>query len=88
MKHKTLAILCAAVLSAGMLTGCGTKEAAEETKTQETAEKSDGEAATVSDEEAEKAGFSDGEEASSLKCAAQPIRYTHLIGGLYRAGLL
>lgn len=65
MKHKTLAILCAAVLSAGMLTGCGTKEAAEETKTQETAEKSDEKAATVSDEEAEKAGFSDGEEASS-----------------------
>ena len=51
MKHKTLAILCAAVLSAGMLTGCRTKEAAEETKTQETAEKSDEKAATVSDEE-------------------------------------
>lgn len=65
MKHKTLAVLCAAVLSAAMLTGCGgTKETSEETKTEAAAEKSDAEE-TVSDEEAEKAGFSDGEESSS-----------------------
>ena len=65
MKHKTLAVLCAAALSAAMLTGCGgTKESSEETKTEAAAEKSDAEE-TVSDEEAEKAGFSDGEEASS-----------------------
>lgn len=65
MKHKTLAVLCAAVLSAAMLTGCGgTKESSEETKTEAAAEKSDAEE-TVSDEEAEKAGFSDGEESSS-----------------------
>lgn len=66
MKHKTLAVLCAAVLSAAMLTGCGgTKESSEETKTEAAAEKSDAEEETVSDEEAEKAGFSDGEESSS-----------------------
>lgn len=65
MKRKTLAVLCAAVLSAAMLTGCGgAKESAEETKTEAAAEKSDTEE-TVSDEEAEKAGFSDGEEDSS-----------------------
>ena len=65
MKHKTLVVLCAAVLSAAMLTGCGgTKETSEETKTEAAAEKSDAEE-TVSDEEAEKAGFSDGEESSS-----------------------
>lgn len=66
MKHKTLAVLCAAVLSAAMLTGCGgTKESAEKTKTETATEKSDSKEETVSDEEAEKAGFSDGEESSS-----------------------
>lgn len=66
MKRKTLAVLCAAVLSAAMLTGCGgTKESAEKTKTETAAEKSDSKEETVSDEEAEKAGFSDGEETSS-----------------------
>lgn len=66
MKRKTLAVLCAAVLSAAMLTGCGgTKESAEKTKTETATEKSDSKEETVSDEEAEKAGFSDGEEASS-----------------------
>lgn len=58
MKHKTLAVLCTVVLSAGMLAGCGAEETKEETKTQDTAQ---GE--TVSDEEAEAAGFSDGSEA-------------------------
>lgn len=52
MKHKTLAILCAVVLTAGMMTGCGPKT--EATKTESSSEN------TVSDEDAEKAGFSDG----------------------------
>lgn len=58
MKHKTLAVLCTVVLSAGMLAGCGNKDTSEETKTEDTVETKD----TVSDEEAEKAGFSDGGE--------------------------
>ena len=52
MKHKTLAVLCAVVLTAGMMTGCGQKT--EDTKTESGSEK------TVSDGMAEKAGFSDG----------------------------
>ena len=32
MKHKTLAVLCAVVLTAGMMTGCGQKT--EDTKTE------------------------------------------------------
>lgn len=52
MKHKTLAVLCAVVLTAGMMAGCGQKT---ETKKAETSSEK-----TVSDEEAEKAGFSDG----------------------------
>ena len=64
MKHKTLAVLCAVVLTAGMMTGCGQKT--EDTKTESGSEK------TVSDEMAEKAGFSDGtgEEASDKKDAS------------------
>lgn len=58
MKQKTLALLCAAILTAGMMTGCGTKETKEETKTENTEE-------VVSDEEAENAGFSDGSEAGT-----------------------
>lgn len=46
MKHKTLAVLCAVVLTAGMMTGCGQKT--EDTKTESGSEK------TVSDEMAEK----------------------------------
>lgn len=65
MKHKTLAVLCTVVLSAGMLAGCGAEKTKEETKTQDTAQ---GE--TVSDEEAEAAGFSDGSEAESSESAA------------------
>ena len=45
MKHKTLAVLCAVVLTAGMMTGCGQKT--EDTKTESGSEK------TVSDEMAE-----------------------------------
>ena len=64
MKHKTLAVLCAVVLTAGMMTGCGQKT--EDTKTESGSEK------TVSDEMAEKAGFSDGtgEEASDKEEAS------------------
>nr|WP_297885562.1 peptidylprolyl isomerase [uncultured Blautia sp.] len=57
MKQKALAVLLTAVLAAGMMTGCGQKETSQETKTENAADKK-GE--TVSDEEAEKAGFSDG----------------------------
>ena len=57
MKQKALAVLLTAVLAAGMMTGCGQKETSQETKTEKAADKK-GE--TVSDEEAEKAGFSDG----------------------------
>ena len=65
MKHKTLAVLCAVVLTAGMMTGCGQKT--EDAKTESSSEK------TVSDEMAEKAGFSDGsgEEASDKESASE-----------------
>ena len=65
MKHKTLAVLCAVVLTAGMMTGCGQKP--EDAKTESSSEK------TVSDEMAEKAGFSDGsgEEASDKESASE-----------------
>ena len=67
MKHKTLAVLCAVVLTAGMMTGCGQKT--EDTKTESGSEK------TVSDEMAEKAGFSDGtgEEASDAKDTKEAV---------------
>ena len=60
MKHKTLAVLCAVVLTAGMMTGCGQKT--EDTKTESGSEK------TVSDEEA-----SDKEEASDAKDTKEAV---------------
>lgn len=69
MKRRVLAVLFAAVLSAGLFAGCGEKEQ-ESTKTEDTQES---EAEDTEEEEkqepvdeatAEAAGFSDGEEAS------------------------
>lgn len=54
MKHKVLAVLLASVMTAGMLAGCGSST------DNGTKDKSTGEA--VSEEEAEAAGFTDGEE--------------------------
>ena len=65
MKHKTLAVLCAVVLTARHDDRMRTKT--EDAKTESSSEK------TVSDEMAEKAGFSDGsgEEASDKESASE-----------------
>ena len=74
MKRKLLAALCVTAMSAGLLAGCGNSDKTEEsTKTEETAkeetssqEETETKAASsdsdnvASEEEAEKAGFSDG----------------------------
>ena len=54
MKYKTLALICAAMLTAATLAGCGAKaeDKKEDTKTENQE--------PVSDEEAEEAGFTDG----------------------------
>ena len=76
MKRKLLAALCVTAMSAGLLAGCGSSDKTEEsTKTEETAkeetssqEETETKAASsdsdnvASEEEAEKAGFSDGSE--------------------------
>ena len=74
MKRKLLAALCVTAMSASLLAGCGSSDKTEEpTKTEETTKEetsnqtetktdstsSDSED-TVSEEEAEKAGFTDG----------------------------
>ena len=74
MKRKLLAVFCVTAMSAGLLAGCGSSDKTEEsTKTEETAkeetssqEETETKAASsdsdnvASEEEAEKAGFSDG----------------------------
>lgn len=75
MKSRTIAVLCALVLTAGTIAGCGsTSDKKEETKTEATetpAEKSEAKVTEkqepVSDEEAEKAGFSDGSDGEDVK---------------------
>ena len=79
MKRKLLAALCITAMSAGLLAGCGSSDKTEEsTKTEETAkeetssqEETETKAASsdsdnvASEEEAEKAGFSDGSDEKS-----------------------
>ena len=79
MKRKLLAALCVTAMSAGLLAGCGSSDKTEEiTKTEETAkeetssqEDTETKAASsdsdnvASEEEAEKAGFSDGSDEES-----------------------
>ena len=79
MKRKLLAALCVTAMSAGLLAGCGSSDKTEEsTKTEETAkeetssqEETETKAASSdsdnvsSEEEAEKAGFSDGSDEES-----------------------
>lgn len=79
MKRKLLAALCVTAMSAGLLAGCGSSDKTEEiTKTEETAkeetssqEDTETKAAfsdsdnVASEEEAEKAGFSDGSDEES-----------------------
>ena len=79
MKRKLLAALCVTAMSAGLLAGCGSSDKTEEsTKTEETAkeetssqEDTETKAASsdsdnvASEEEAEKAGFSDGSDEKS-----------------------
>ena len=79
MKRKLLAALCVTAMSAGLLAGCGSSDKTEEsTKTEETVkeetssqEETETKAASsdsdnvASEEEAEKAGFSDGSDEKS-----------------------
>ena len=79
MKRKLLAALCVTAMSAGLLAGCGSSDKTEEsTKTEETAkeetssqEETETKVASsdsdnvASEEEAEKAGFSDGSDEKS-----------------------
>lgn len=74
MKHKVLSVLFATVLTAGILSGCGSTKSTEtdESETQESSENSEGMTAVddetaakaVSEEEAEAAGFTDQEEST------------------------
>ena len=72
MKSRTVAVLCALVLTVGALAGCGNSKASdtkEKTKTENTTDDSEDEITVeeeepVSDEEAEDAGFSDGSDGS------------------------
>ena len=86
MKRKLLAALCVTAMSAGLLAGCGSSDKTEEsTKTEETAkeetssqEETETKAASsdsdnvASEEEAEKAGFSDGSDEKSDSADADP----------------
>lgn len=71
MKRKLLAALCVTAMSASLLAGCGSSDKTEDTtKTEETSDQAETDTKTdsasedsdeaVSEEEAEKAGFSDG----------------------------
>lgn len=83
MKRKLLAALCITAMSAGLLAGCGSSDKTEEsTKTEETAKEetsSQGETKAASsdsdnvasEEEAEKAGFSDGSDEKSDSADAE-----------------
>lgn len=84
MKKKILAVLLTAVLAAGMMTGCGKDKTSQETKTENTEEQK-GE--TVSDEEAEKAGFSDGtdEDKSSEEGKAKALDTSSELTGIHHA---
>ena len=73
MKRKLLAALCVTAMSAGLLAGCGSSDKTEETAKEETSsqEETETKAASsdsdnvASEEEAEKAGFSDGSDEKS-----------------------
>ena len=73
MKRKLLAALCVTAMSAGLLAGCGRSTKTEETAKEETSsqEETETKAASsdsdnvASEEEAEKAGFSDGSDEKS-----------------------
>lgn len=83
MKRKLLAALCVTAMSAGLLAGCGSSDKTEEsTKTEETAKEEtssqeETKAASsdsdnvASEEEAEKAGFSDGSDEKSDSADAE-----------------
>ena len=83
MKRKLLAALCITAMSAGLLAGCGSSDKTEEsTKTEETAKEEtssqeETKAASsdsdnvASEEEAEKAGFSDGSDEKSDSADAE-----------------
>ena len=85
MKRKLLAALCITAMSAGLLAGCGSSDKTEEsTETEETAkeetssqEETETKAASsdsdnvASEEEAEKAGFSDGSDEKSDSADAE-----------------
>lgn len=66
MKHKYLAVLCAAVLSACMFTGCGNKD----TDNKETA-KTASEEQQGTEKDAEKAGISDGSDTEDVQEGSQ-----------------
>ena len=66
MKHKYLAVLCAAVLSACMFTGCGNKD----TDNKETA-KTASEEQQGTEKDAEEAGISDGSDTEGVQEGSQ-----------------
>ena len=95
MKSRTLAVLCALILTAGTLAGCGgsdTSDKKEETKTEETKEKTEDkkeetveDQEPVSDEEAEKAGFSDGTDGEDVN--ATVIDTSEELTGIHHADI-
>ena len=95
MKSRTLAVLCALILTAGTLAGCGgsdTSDKKEETKTEETKETTEDkkeetveDQEPVSDEEAEKAGFSDGTDGEDVN--ATVIDTSEELTGIHHADI-
>ena len=95
MKSRTLAVLCALILTAGTLTGCGgsdTSDKKEEIKTEEAKETTEDkkeetveDQEPVSDEEAEKAGFSDGTDGEDVN--ATVIDTSEELTGIHHADI-
>ena len=69
MRRKYLAVLCAAVLSVGLLSGCGKTETKEETTEKTETQQEEAEEAT--EEETEAAGFSDGSDSAESQGEGQ-----------------
>ena len=66
MKHKYLAVLCAAVLSACMFTGCGNKDTDNKETAKTTSEEQQG-----TEKDAEEAGISDGSDTEDVQEGSQ-----------------
>ncbi len=92
MKYRTFAVICAAFLAAGALSGCGgndqkAAEAEESSEAAETEESSEDaqEDEAVSEEEAEAAGFSDGTDEDGTVSGETVLDTSQELTGLHHA---